>query len=243
MYKHGSPGEAANLDLHWHLFKPPVVQEAETPEWFWETARPALIDETPTLTLGPEAQLLYLSTHVGEQHAEGLALGSLHSLLWLADIATVIARNAATVDWTEVLARAESYGLQAPVRAVLVHLAQEWAAPIPGPTVTALAHLRAPTRKDQTLDLLTAEAPATGQLHRSYFVTLVGLKSWSSRFQFVAHAGFPSFAYMRERYKVRRPILTPLFYLYRGFVGLRSLVLTSGIYLRQRIARAGRRAP
>ena len=242
LHKNGSAREA-NLDLHWHLFKPPVMSPAQTPDWFWETAVPAHIRETPTQMLGPEAQVVYLSTHVGEQHAEGLALGSLHTLLWLNDIAMVIARHADEIDWTEVLTRTNSYGLMAPVRAVLLHLAHQWAVPIPASMVGALAEPAAATAKDRTLELLTADTPVNGPVHRGFFVTMAGLPSWPSRVRFALHAGVPSWAYMQKRYKVRRPVLTPLFYVYRGLVGVRSLAVTVWLYLRQRWARPQRHTP
>jgi hypothetical protein len=71
--------------------------------------------------------------------------------------------------------------------------------------------------------------------HAPALAEFASLPSSRSRVHFVAAHAFPSAKHMRQCYRIRRGVLLPASYIYRWYMGLRSVALTAWIYLRQRL--------
>ena len=112
------------LDLHWWLLGRVYYEQKLDLDWFLQKAIPIRIREQPGQTLGPLAQVLYLSAHYHLHHGG-------KGLVWLYDIAAVIDRYRDEIDWDELPRRAEQYGLVSSVYRVLRTLAEEWLLPLP----------------------------------------------------------------------------------------------------------------
>ena len=66
----------------------------------------------------------------------------------------------------------------------------------------------------------TAQQQVTAQ---RFAANVAGAGGWTARLRYVGMTLFPRPSYMRERYQVRHPLLTPFSYVQRLYVGLASL--------------------
>jgi hypothetical protein len=90
----------ARVDLHWALLtEPRYGWDPVAAEAVWERATPAVIAGRGARTLGREDTLLHLAAHLAVHHA-------LVGLVWLWDLALVVERWGAGLDWPAVHARA-----------------------------------------------------------------------------------------------------------------------------------------
>lgn len=202
------------VELHWSLLDSPYYQRRLPAEWFWETALPLSVGGTRALTLGPEGQVLHLSAHLQLHH-----LGE--GLIWFHDVSEVIAFHQARLDWDQLLAVAHESDLVIPLQQVLPRVAQEWAAPIPSAVLMRLQGLR-PSRHEARIHArLTGPDQGVGA---RFWTDLASTAGWRARLRFAWINLFPSSAYMRHRYGIGHPLLVPLYYPYRWFLGLRSLL-------------------
>ncbi|MFB2880457.1 nucleotidyltransferase family protein [Floridanema aerugineum] len=207
-WKHGLVN--VNLDLHWKLVSPVYYQRTFLTDWFWETAIPTKISGSPAFILGNEAQIVYLCAHLMLHHGG-------NSLLWLHDIAEAIAFSPTQIDWDLVISKAQTYNLVLSVQQILLRVADEWKAEIPGNVRSQLATLkpsweeiRAYSWQNQTMVL-------------RLFDDLAGAKDWLTRLHIAWDTLFPSRAYMQHRYEIPHPLLTPFYYPYRWLRGFRKV--------------------
>jgi len=192
--------ERPKVELHWFLFNPVQYQPVVPVGWFWESARLCEIDGLLARTLGCEAEVLYLCAHIW-QHAGARRL----RLLWLHDIAEVVARRAPDLDRGLLRARAWRYGLLHVLEPVLGCVREEWRCPVPE---DELARLR------QELDR-AKRAPEAYVPLRKHWLSLASIAGWRARARFVACNLVPSASYMARHYGVLRKELLPLCYAYR----------------------------
>lgn len=211
---------ASATELHWHLFDSPHHQHCIDMEWFWSTARPVHFEGVDALVLGPEAQLLHLCGHLALHHPVPPGGDLKPVLLWLVDIGEVLHRYRDELDWDVVLAKAAEFDLVLPLQEVLGHVRSLWPFFFPDELWARIAALR-PTRTEaRVYRWLTAEHRPT--LYR--FVTdLAMMPTWSMRVRYAAQSIFPPAEYMRDRYRIRRGWMVPLYYPYRWYVGLVGL--------------------
>lgn len=211
-----SSGQAGvALEIHWSLFDSPYHQRKISLDWFWQTARPIQVGQTPALALGPEAQILHLCGHLLLHHGSGGELGA----VWLHDVAEVVACYQGQTDWDQVLAQAQACDLVLPVQRVLDRVAQAWRAPAPPDVLERLRALRPSPEEERVLARLTAPSRPVAL---RFWADLASMAGWPERLRFAWNNLFPSADYMQRRYGIARR-LAPLYYPYRWFLGLRSL--------------------
>lgn len=203
------------VEAHWSLFDSPYYQQKLPVEWFWQTASAIRPDEAPARVLGPEAQILHLCGHLVLHHSQE----EKPRLLWLHDMAEVITFYQDRIDWQQVLRQAQACDLVLPLQQVLPQVAKEWGAPIPESILEALCALQ-PTRSEvRVFAWLTAKHRPVAQ---RFWADLASMQDWRQRLRYAWLNVFPSPAYMRHRYHIPHPLLTPLYYPYRWLLGLRS---------------------
>ncbi len=210
----GPPGAA--VEIHWSLLDSPHHQRRLPLEWFWATAQPLSLGATSALMLGPEAQLLHLCAHLVLHHGSADL-----RLLWLHDIAAVIVHYQQQLDWDALLAQAQACDLVLPVQQLLPAIARDWHAPIPATALAELARLRPSPAEVRVHAQLTAPGRPAG---RRFWDDLSATPTWRQRLRFAWAGLFPAPAYMRQRYRIRSPLLLPLYYPYRWLLGFRGLL-------------------
>jgi hypothetical protein len=207
----------APIEVHWGLFVQFYYQYALPMDWFWATSRPLDVGDRSSRMLGPEAQILHLCGHLLLHHGHG----SEPRLLWLYDLAAVIARYQHHVDWDTLLARAGSCDLVVPLQRYLPRLHQAWRAPVPPALLPALAALEPSPKERRIVERLDrAPASAAERLRQG----LADLPGWRPRLRFAWRNVFPPARYLEQVYQVPHPLLIPLTYPYRWLVGVRSVV-------------------
>lgn len=124
-YAHGSPGRSLAyelehapaayfvapggsrlpVDLHWECVAHPGGSRATelAADEIWSRAMPSGSWGAAARTLAPEDLLIYLAAHFAIHHA-------LAGALWQLDIALVLKRHGATLDWDAVVARSRRWG-------------------------------------------------------------------------------------------------------------------------------------
>jgi hypothetical protein len=209
--KAGQPDLA--LELHWSLLDSPHYQRKLDMAWFWQTAVPAQFDGTPGQVLGPEALLLHLCSHIMlHHHGEGL--------LWLHDVAEVLACFNSTLHWETLLEKAQEYDLVISLQRIISLVSQDWQIELPSGILDRLNALQPSDRERQIVYWLTvAERPVA----QRFWVDLATSGSWRRRTKYAWQNLFPTREYMRLRYKIEQPLLLPLYYPYRWLLGIRSL--------------------
>jgi hypothetical protein len=204
------------LEVHWGLLDSPFYQRKLPIDWLWETARSIRFGVQDALILGPEAQLLHLCAHLALHHrGEGP--------LWYHDIAALILAEGERVNWQELLARAQSADLVLPLQRCLLRLAGDWDVPMPADVLIRLRALRPSADECRLFERLSA--PERPVIQR-FFTDLAAIASWRERVDYAWSSICPSPAYMRQRFGINQPVLTPIYYPYRLYLGLRE-ALTS----------------
>lgn len=205
-------GPAHTLDLHWHLAGAAYYRRQIDVSWFWETAVAARLEGVAVRTLGAEARLLYLCAHQALHHRGA-------RLLWTCDIGRCVGAAGGPIDWQVFLDRAQAYGLVLPVRAMLAQAQAQLGAAVPAAAWDRLA-LAQPGRQEAAAYRIVGRARQS-RLAR-FALDLAYLPGWRTKARLIRAKVFPSPAYMRQRYAVRRGWLLPAYYalrLGRGIVG------------------------
>ncbi|MGI8623285.1 MAG: nucleotidyltransferase family protein [Solirubrobacteraceae bacterium] len=172
-------------------------------ERMWSRGRCATLAEAPFVRPAPEDLLLHVASHLTTRHHD-------FRLLWLHDIAAIVAAHADAFDWDSFARATRALGLAAPVFAAL-EAAQRWlGAPLPlrrlqralfGTIPGALAPLQAIergllTRRVRALDAadLAAEPPPDRWLKMAGLLRLRGPRPWLRALRWTLA---PSRTYMR----------------------------------------------
>jgi hypothetical protein len=187
-------------------------------EWFWQTSVPFTFGGESALMLGPVAQLLFLCAHLTLHHQGGEGEPT---LLWLQDVAEVVAFYRDRIDWDDLLRRTRAYQLVLSMQRVLTRVAQEWHAPVPVSVLVRLQTLRPSRGEEAVVARLAERDSSSSQRLRTDLETLPG---WRARLRFAWRNLLPPFGYVQHCYRVPSPLLVPLYYAYRWFLALRSIL-------------------
>jgi hypothetical protein len=207
-------GGGRPIEVHWHLIGYLYYQRAIGMDWFWQTARPFRVGDTVGRMLGHEAQVLHLCGHLLQHGA-----GEEARLLWLHDLAEVIACYGERIDWDLVLERARAYDLVLPVRYALARVEGDWRAPLPLAVSGRLRALRASPGEERVYALLhEANRPL-----QHFWGRLMTTSGWGARLRQASSSFFPSPSYMRQRYRIAHGFLIPFYYPYRWYRALRHI--------------------
>lgn len=201
------------VELHWSLIDSPYYQDRLPMTWFWETAHPECVGKLTIPTLGPEALLIHLAAHLMFHH-QG------KGLRWLHDLAEVIFRFSASLDWDIVLKMANRFQLVLPLQQIIPFVAEHWHVSIPSATLEALAHLQASPDEQRIFRRLTSREASSPLRFLDDLATISGRRR---KIRFLREKLFPSSHYMRQRYDITRSWSTAFYYPYRWWSGLYNL--------------------
>jgi Uncharacterised nucleotidyltransferase len=178
------------IDLHWSLLTEPRFAWRGDETEVWARAEPIVVAGEAALGLGREDLVLHLAAHLAVHH-------TLTGLLRYWDVALVLERWGAELDWPALVARAERWGLRHALFFVLRGARDTFAAPVPpavlqalrpaGPRAALLATL---VRGRDTLSLVRLE----------HLVTLLLVDRGRDLYGPLRHAVWPSADWMRARY-------------------------------------------
>lgn len=212
-----NPFEVA-IDIHWSLFDSHYYQRALSHDWFWNSSVP--LPGYAARMLGPEAQLLHLSTHfMVHHHGKGI--------LWLYDIVRLLRHHDGSLDWDRVFAEAERCELVLSLQKTLERGIDELGLRVDAPRRAILTRLRPSAQERHVFN-----HPTLGTSRAQHFWNdVLTLADWRARVSYVAHRLIPSPSFMRRRYQIRSDAWLPLYYPYRWVHGAWKLagVLARGV--------------
>jgi hypothetical protein len=223
-YVHGSPGRSLGyeldhaaaayfvaasdtarlpVDLHWDFICHPGGGRATelAADEIWARA-------TPAWKLAPEDLLVYLAAHFAIHH-------SLAGVLWQLDLALVLRRHSATLDWDAVAARARRWGAGPAVYFALRSVGGELAVVAPTEAMSRLhpGHLRAALVER----LQRGGAERLSRLE--YLVDVMLLDRLSHVITTVLSGLIPQPAWVRARYE-RRSVVSAYLAHFRRVIGI-----------------------
>jgi hypothetical protein len=194
------------IDIHWSLFDSHYYQRTLSHDWFWNSSVP--LSGYAARMLGPEAQLLHLSTHfMVHHHGKGI--------LWLYDIVRLLRHHDGSLDWDRVFAEGERCELVLSLQRTLERGTDELGLKIETAQRAILSHLQPSAQERHVFDHPTL---GTGSA-RHFWNDVLTLPDWRARASYVAHRLIPSPAFMRRRYQIRSDAWLPLYYPYRWLQG------------------------
>ena len=205
------------LEIHWHLFDSPYFQREVDLDWFWEQARPNTFGSFNGLIFSPEALLLHLFGHLALHHSDQ------PSILWMVDIAEVLASYRNRIDWKLIVDQAVEHHL---VRSLQWSMDQMMAFFFYPQIPMSVA------RKIESLPVDVAEEYAFSvciQPDRTvahYIWTDIALMpGWRAKLNFLIVKLIPVPGYVRSRYDLDSSYQIPFNYLRHWWIGFYSTVL------------------
>jgi len=216
-YAHGSPGRSLGyelehapaayfvsrdgarlpVDLHWECVAHPGGRRATdlVAEEIWSRAVPAPAWGAAARVPATEDLLVYLAAHLAVHH-------SLAGMLWQLDVAIVLERHGAALDWDAVTARATRWRAAAALYFAL--RAVELALGVAAPT-WATDRLRPGAMRVALVDRLL-RAGGERLVAREYFVGLAMLDRFSDVLGILGSGVVPAPGWLRARYGSRTTI-------------------------------------
>lgn len=197
----------ARVELHWHLFVLSYYRRRARLAWFWERRAPFSVQGRTAYMFDPSAQLLHLSSHTALHHSDT-------RLIWLYDLALLVAQQGAQLDWGKTIETAQSFGLTLALRQALLEMSAAYQVALPAQAEQILAQTRV-SRVERWMFALARSK------HRQARWIADGVGVGGT--YWLTHL-FPAPAYMRERYQIRHNALLPLYYAARPFSGTYKFV-------------------
>jgi hypothetical protein len=153
--------EHGNLDLHWRLSMPLVVESDRdrSEDDVWDAAVPLEVAGHPTLIPGAADLLLHACIHGAWRESGATAR-------WVADACTIVHRATERLDWDRLVAQVARRRVAIRMRNDLAYVATEFGAAVPDAALSALRALPVTPRERRTYLALTREPPANEYAHR-----------------------------------------------------------------------------
>ncbi len=185
------------IELHWHLIDSGYYVRHIPIEWFWDHTIDVHLRSRRIRVFAPEAQLLHLASHLELHHAGA-------GVWWLYDIAALIHKLGAALDWDVVVDTAQRFEWGQSLRVALERAQATFGAPVPERVTARLAGIRV-TRHERIVRTLVEPSA-----HLAAFL-FDGWEqgSWHARARYLWRSLFPSAEFMRARVPIhnRRDLL------------------------------------
>lgn len=182
------------VDLHWECIEHSEGSRAAelATEEIWCRAVPAPAWGASARTLAPEDLLLYLAASFAIHH-------TLAGALWQLDLALVLKRHRASLDWDAVAARARRWGAAGATYFALRAVAEDLGVPAPTPVMNRLR----PGELRVTLIDRLRRAGHDGLLRLDYFVGVLMLDRHADILRLLISGLVPPPGWLRSRYDTR----------------------------------------
>ena len=183
-----------SIGLHWGLTHYPYYDEKKINiPMLFERTLPLCVAGVDVLELGFEDQLIYSCAHLALHHRNE------ETLLTYFEIAALIQRAKAKLDWTVVTTRAKEWHYLVQVQVVLAQVQQLWPGVISPENYKKILECQA-SLSDRLIDQLVANTK--GNDFRSSLIELIAIPGIKNKFIATFHQLFPDKEYMQSRYGV-----------------------------------------
>jgi hypothetical protein len=241
----GGPAGVVRVELHWGLIAGQANWRAPSIEWFWQQAEPADLERLllslpgsrdsvqrgdvispQALLLGPTAHLLYIAAHFSLQHG-----AAEERLIWLYDIHLLVKRCADRLDWNTLISQAAEFRWSAAVYAALAAARARFGTPVSPEVLQRLDQMAHPA----AVRAMERRSDPSPLRMRDVWDDIIAL-DWGHRWQLLWAVACPSPAFMRQRYRARRPGQWALYYPYRWYSLAKEALFTASHLVRRRDA-------
>jgi len=184
-------GDGLPLDVHWQLIEWPRGQRIDriAPAEVWQRAVVAEVGGRQALVLAWEDLLIYLAVHLAVHHA-------LAGERWRRDLALLLERHGATLDWSAIVERARRWRVRVALWLALDTVARQASVPVPR---EALRRLRPRPARRAALRRLVRGAE-TRRPRREHLIALLLIDRGRDRARAALASVVPSPAWVRLRY-------------------------------------------
>jgi hypothetical protein len=201
------PTDAFSIGLHWGLFHIPSYNPLRVDvDALLARADPLDVAGVPSLELSSVDSLVYACGHLGLHHRVDPALFRYY------DIASLLAKAGAAMDWDVLARRAVEWDVLLPLRNVLQDVDQFWPGLLPAAALDAIARLSA-SRRERFVDAWLRWTG--GRAVFNHLLLWFTFPDWRQRPWIALQSIFPGPAYLTLRYG-RAPFgAWPLLYIRR----------------------------
>lgn len=223
-YSRSGPNPA-QVDLHWHPFVIGYYRKRIPVEWFWQHTSAIVVEGRVTRALAPEAQFIHLAAHYSLHH---------HTvrLIWLYDLALLIAAHRDDMNWDEVLTKLGAFKLTHSIQSTMAQVKQWWGVSLPDEVVRGLLELSSGPYERVLFSLASG-----GESQARVILDGIDLPTNRARLRYWLRHMFPTASYMRTRYRISNALLVPIYYVWRiaagGYRAARALIGAAGPNLRK----------
>lgn len=214
----------AQVDLHWHPFVVGYYRKRIPVDWFWQHTSTIVVEGRVTRALAPEAQFIHLAAHYALHHHT-------ERLIWLYDLALLVAAHRDDMNWDEVLIRLGAFKLTRSIESTMAQVKQWWGVSMPDEIVRGLQALSSGTYERILFSLASG-----GESQARVILDGIDLPTHRARLGYWLRHMFPTASYMRTRYGISNTLLVPIYYLWRiaagGYRSARALIGAAGPNLR-----------
>ncbi len=213
LFNQVSPPHLA-VDVHWQILNKLYYQLRIDTHWLWSHTQSFDFGSTDMRTFDPTAQLVYLTLHLALHHARA------PRLIHYYDLALLIQKYGAAIDWHSVPSYVQSSGLGRPVYQILKQLQAVWMIAPPENTLELFRPRIFDLREYVAFRFTTAT-------HNEAFVLTDALSvpGIRGKLRYALRHLFPDAAYMRQRYALAPNAFLPYYY-------ARRLVMSGWKFLR-----------
>jgi hypothetical protein len=202
------------LELHWNLIDSVFHQTMMKLDWFWQSAQRVSTTQLHAYIAGPEGQLLHLCAHLFMHHT-----GT--GYMWRHDIAEVLTTYRHSLNWDLVASKAIEWHLVIPLQRALPLIVRDWHVDIAPDAINQINALPVSRSEQRAFDYVQS---AHTSVANHFVADFVSMPDWQSRLRYTFNNLLPSWQYMQQRYKVRNPLHTLLYYPWRWYIGIRSAI-------------------
>jgi hypothetical protein len=193
-----------NVELHWRLFRSRYAELKTQMEWFWAHTEETEISRQSARVFQPTAQFLHLAGHAALGHRG-------ERWLWLYDIARLVEKRGAALDWDELVRKGNEFGLMRALQTTCAALRELFGTPIPPEIAQRISGARVSTL--ERINFAFANAP--DDQARVIGDGLMELVMEHHTGIWRAHL-FPGRAFLGERYGAGNPFARARFVLQRS---------------------------
>lgn len=201
------------VEIHWSLFNSIYYQYKIPTSMLWNSTQTIMINQTPVLTLNPEMNIIHLCGHLSVHHSG-------KGWLWIHDLAEIIKHFEKNLDWKKLIELAEQFDLVLALKSNLSAVTDLYGQILPAEFLQALNRLEPSGSEIKYFTSLSKHHKSPG---KTFLEDLSCLPDWRKKLHFAFSNIFPSITYMKIRYRFNHPLMLPVFYLYRWYLGITSI--------------------
>lgn len=190
-----------SVDLHWQIINPMFYRNRVNIDWFWAHTLPLAGETVIMRTLDPTAQFVHLTLHLALHH------GNAPRLIHLYDLALLIQKHGAAIDWHSAAASVKTAGLARPVYNVLRQVQAAWKM---APQAETLA-LFEPDAGDIS-ERIAFQFLSTDHREGSVLADALSIPGARNKLRYALAHLIPAPAYMRQRYNLPPDAFMPYYY-------------------------------